>query len=61
MSFISNTASEINLYKNYRKLHETGNTIDVCTLDQDEVNTLFGSRVKNLHWLSKAERKVLSA
>jgi hypothetical protein len=52
MSFISNTASEINLWKNYKKLKETGSTIDICTLDQNELNTLFGSRVKNLHWVS---------
>lgn len=52
MSIIANTASELNLYRNYKKLKETGNTIEVCTLDQQEINTLFGSKVKNLHWIS---------
>jgi hypothetical protein len=60
MTVISNTASDINLFKNYQKLKQTGSTIDVCTLDQSELNTLFGSKIKNLHWLSKAERSVLS-
>lgn len=60
MTALAARASDINMYKNYQKLRATGSTIDVCTLDQAEMNTLFGSKVKNLHWLSNAERKVLS-
>jgi hypothetical protein len=54
MTALSARASDINMYKNYQKLKATGSTVDVCTLDQAEMNTLFGSKVKNLHWLSNA-------
>ena len=54
MTALAARASDINMYKNYQKLKATGSTVDVCTLDQAEMNTLFGSKVKNLHWLSNA-------
>jgi hypothetical protein len=53
---IGDRASEVNAYKNYRSLYQTRTTIDLCTLDQNELDALFGSKVKNLHWISSEER-----
>ena len=53
---ISNTAGDINAYKNFRSLVSTRTTIDLCTLDKDEIDTLFGSKEKNMHYINKAER-----
>ena len=58
---ITSTASDVNSYKNFRKLVETRSTIDRCTLDSNEIDTLFGCKEKNLHWMSKEERSKLNS
>ncbi len=54
---MTETASEINAYRNFLSIRETGSTINLCTLDQNELDVLYGSAVKNLHWISRDERK----
>lgn len=58
---IGDKASEVNAYKNYRSLVATRSTIDLCTLDQNEMDTLFGSQKKQLHWISRDERNKMSS
>jgi hypothetical protein len=29
----------------------------VCTLEQNEIDAVFGSKKKQLHWISQAERR----
>lgn len=48
--------ANINLYQNYEKLRKTNGTIEVCTIDKDQLNTLYGSQIKNLHWINAKER-----
>ena len=56
---IGDTASDINSNKNYKSLVETRSTIPLCTLSQPELDTLFGSATKNLHYINPAERRSL--
>lgn len=58
---IGDKASEVNAYKNYRSLVATRSTIELCTLDQNEMDTLFGSQKKQLHWISRDERNKMSS
>ena len=57
LSKVYDTTSSINLYQNYQQLLKTNSTIDICSLDKDQINAHFGSKVKNLHWIDSKERK----
>ena len=50
------TASDVNLYKNYLKLNQTRNSIDICSLDQNELNAIFANKSKNLQWITQNEK-----
>ena len=56
LSKIYSRTASINLYQNYERLRKTNGTIEVCTIDKDQMNTLFGSKTKNLHWINSRER-----
>lgn len=53
---LPDTAYDVNLYKNYVKFSQTRNTIDVCTMDQNEINAIFGNKTKNLQWITQEEK-----
>ena len=48
-----NTQDLINSYKWFRSLVETQSTVDRCTLDKDEIDTILGSKTKNMHYISR--------
>ena len=58
---LGDAVSNINVYKNYLKFNQTRNTIDVCTLDQNEINAIFGNKTKNLHWISQDEKNKMDS
>jgi hypothetical protein len=55
------SASDVNLYKNYLKFNQTRNSIEICTLDQNELNAIFCNKSKNLQWITQDEKSKMDS